>query len=335
MALQDTPTNKINSPLSEQPDLLMKKLAFYDVLFTLIKPTNVARRKQVYFKFMLSQKQLKSIDTNRILCNNLKMEQTLQVQLRFGVQDTSCVLEDCYPPNVSVKVNDKLCQLPRVIPTKPPKRLNLPLNITSNIMESNTIEVLWHPKTEDSTENYSLAVYVVKKLTCQEMLNRMMKNSAIFTRAQIQKNMKMEAEDADCVIATNMLEVSLKCPIGQRIMSMPCRATTCSHLQCFDAMVYLQMNDHRPSWKCPVCNKPAIFGNLFIDGYFQNVLKSTLRKPNVTKIQLHPDGSWSSKTTVDLTIKDSDDDDDDDDENIPPAKRSQSLAANQSAAPES
>lgn len=45
------------------------------------------------------------------------------------------------------------------------------------------------------------------------------------------------------------------------------RASTCKHLQCFDASLYLQMNERKPTWNCPVCDKPALYESLVIDGY--------------------------------------------------------------------
>lgn len=45
------------------------------------------------------------------------------------------------------------------------------------------------------------------------------------------------------------------------------RAKTCKHLQCFDASLYLQMNERKPTWNCPVCDKPALYETLVIDGY--------------------------------------------------------------------
>ena len=49
-------------------------------------------------------------------------------------------------------------------------------------------------------------------------------------------------------------------------LSVPCRAETCAHLQCFDAVFYLQMNEKKPTWMCPVCDKPAPYDQLIIDG---------------------------------------------------------------------
>uniref|UniRef100_A0A1B0FN89 SP-RING-type domain-containing protein n=1 Tax=Glossina morsitans morsitans TaxID=37546 RepID=A0A1B0FN89_GLOMM len=77
-------------------------------------------------------------------------------------------------------------------------------------------------------------------------------------------------------------------------MSIPCRASTCCHLQCSDANLYLQMNERKPTWNCAVCDKPAAFDNLVIDGYFQEFLASNLLKSDDTEIQLHKDGSWST-----------------------------------------
>lgn len=49
-------------------------------------------------------------------------------------------------------------------------------------------------------------------------------------------------------------------------LSVPCRAESCAHLQCFDAVFYLQMNEKKPTWLCPVCDKPAPYDQLIIDG---------------------------------------------------------------------
>ena len=56
-------------------------------------------------------------------------------------------------------------------------------------------------------------------------------------------------------------------------MNFPCRASTCDHLQCFDAALYLQMNEKKPKWICPVCNKPALVDNLLIDGFFTELIR--------------------------------------------------------------
>ena len=73
-------------------------------------------------------------------------------------------------------------------------------------------------------------------------------------------------EDGECEIATTSLRVSLLCPLGKMRMLLPCRAETCHHLQCFDASLFLQMNERKPTWTCPVCDKAALYDTLVIDG---------------------------------------------------------------------
>lgn len=99
------------------PDVRLKKLAFYDVLGTLIKPSslvprNAQRMQEVPFYFTLTPQQATEIASNRDIRNSSKVEHAIQVQLRFCLLETSCDQDDCFPPSVAVKVNNKMCQLP-------------------------------------------------------------------------------------------------------------------------------------------------------------------------------------------------------------------------------
>ena len=76
-------------------------------------------------------------------------------------------------------------------------------------------------------------------------------------------------------------------------MSMPCRPTTCDHLQCFDASLFLMMNEKKPTWMCPVCDSAAKYDDLMIDGYFQEVIKSAELPDEENEIILNQDGSWN------------------------------------------
>lgn len=99
------------------------------------------------------------------------------------------------------------------------------------------------------------------------------------------------AHDPDSEIATTSLRGSLLCPLGKMRLTLPCRATTCSHVQCFDALLYLQMNEKKPTWICPVCDKAALFQNLVIDGLFTEIVAQA---PNTcNEVQFHESGSWA------------------------------------------
>merc|ERR1711892_255365 len=86
---------------------------------------------------------------------------------------------------------------------------------------------------------------------------------------------------------------SVACPLGKMRMSMPCRPQSCDHLQCFDASLFLMMNEKKPTWTCPVCDSPAKYDDLMIDGYFQEVIKAKELPEEENEIILNQDGSWN------------------------------------------
>lgn len=72
-----------------------------------------------------------------------------------------------------------------------------------------------------------------------------------------------KASDPD-VVATSQ-NISLKCPLSYMRLKTPCRSISCSHVQCFDATSYLQLQEQGPQWVCPICNKSATYDQLAID----------------------------------------------------------------------
>ena len=51
------------------------------------------------------------------------------------------------------------------------------------------------------------------------------------------------------------------------------------------------MNERKPTWNCPVCDRKAFYDDLLIDGYYQDILdsKKTIDEENVI---LEKDGAW-------------------------------------------
>jgi len=73
----------------------------------------------------------------------------------------------------------------------------------------------------------------------------------------------------------------------------PGRSSTCKHIQCFDLENYLLMNERIRRWLCPICNKSAFYPDLIHDGYFAKILEEISDKPEVTGVEIQPDGKWS------------------------------------------
>ena len=69
-------------------------------------------------------------------------------------------------------------------------------------------------------------------------------------------------------------QVSLRCPLTFRRMTLPSRGHECKHLQCFDLESYLKANGEGGVWKCPVCNKPSLLEGLEIDQFTWSIVQT-------------------------------------------------------------
>ncbi|KAK0703233.1 PINIT domain-containing protein [Lasiosphaeria miniovina] len=98
-----------------------------------------------------------------------------------------------------------------------------------------------------------------------------------------------KASDPDVVATAQNL--SLKCPLSYMRLNLPCRALSCSHIQCFDATSYLQLQEQGPQWICPICNNPAPFDQLAVDEYIREILAKTPK--TVEQVTIELDGKWS------------------------------------------
>uniref|UniRef100_A0A3B4TWI5 Protein inhibitor of activated STAT 1 n=1 Tax=Seriola dumerili TaxID=41447 RepID=A0A3B4TWI5_SERDU len=255
------------------PDVKLQRLPFYDVLDELIKPTSLAsdnsqRFQEACFAFALTPQQFSGANCFHLFC----------------LSETSCPQEDHFPPNLCVKVNSKPCNLPGYLPpTKngvEPKRPSRPINITSLVRLSttvpNTIVVSW---TSEIGRSFSMAVYLVRQQSSAVLLQRL--------RAKGIRN-----PDHSRALSKSLLDLVVKTWnfLGKMRLTIPCRAMTCSHLQCFDATLYIQMNEKKPTWVCPVCDKKAPYEHLIIDGLFMEILNSC---SDCDEIQFKEDGTWA------------------------------------------
>ncbi|CAG7822729.1 unnamed protein product [Allacma fusca] len=291
------------------PDVKIKKLPFFDILSELIKPTSLissgpVRMQEGTFPFFLTPQQASEIAASKELLggsvypSEQKIGYQLQVQLRFCLLDSTCEQTDNFPPSICVRVNGKIVTLPHPIPSNrpgvEPKRPSKPLNVTNYVKLSptctNTVGITW--VSDGLGRGWVMCLYLVRKLNSADLLSRLKVKGprpAEFTKGMIKEI--VSKDDGDCQIAMTSLKVSTACPLGKCRMTLPCRASTCSHLQCFDANLFLQMNEKKPTWNCPVCDKPLMFENLSIDGYFLQVINSLSFDSN-NEVEVLPDGNW-------------------------------------------
>ncbi|XP_033615505.1 E3 SUMO-protein ligase PIAS4 [Fukomys damarensis] len=254
-----------------KPEVRLVKLPFFNMLDELLKPTELVPQNNEKLQespciFALTPRQVELIRNSRELQPGVK---AVQVVLRICYSDTSCPQEDQYPPNIAVKVNHSYCSVP----------------VRRRGWGAKKGRGWWRGR----AQSYSAALYLVRQLTSAELLQRLetigVKHPEL-CKALVKEKLRL---DPDSEIATTGVRVSLICPLVKMRLSVPCRAETCAHLQCFDAVFYLQMNEKKPTWMCPVCDKPAPYDQLIIDGLLSKILSEC---EDADEIEFLADGSW-------------------------------------------
>ena len=92
------------------------------------------------------------------------------------------------------------------------------------------------------------------------------------------------------------------CPLMKFRMNMPGRSTGCKHVQCFDLESYLMMNEKKPTWNCPVCDRKAPFEELVIDLLNQEIIKE-IGGSDCEEVVFAADGSWKKVSNKDDNVK--------------------------------
>lgn len=138
----------------------------------------------------------------------------------------------------------------------------------------NTINYLWiqqpNPMSfKNLPKAYTLSVQVVRRIPLDNLVNTIQKR-VITGNSKYEHDLEIE----DMGLMTTRHRVSLICPITQALMSLPGKSIYCSHLTCFDLRSFLQMNEKRLQWSCPICKKSASYDNLHVDKRLQSILSN-------------------------------------------------------------
>lgn len=157
-------------------------------------------------------------------------------------------MQDRTPANVALEINGRT-----ILVTEPDR----PLKITNTIKGKNTIKITWNVNSstwlrsrrrdvlveeeilQDVQCEFFVAVYCCREINAAGLLQLLEGNgqcTAQHTRALISQSFH-DDEDDDVVMTS--LPVSLICPISQKKMRNPCRAITCTHVNCFDGLPFL------------------------------------------------------------------------------------------------
>lgn len=230
----------------------------------------------------------------------------------FCASDDSGLQDVAFPHQSELRVNgDEIKANLRGLKNKPgstrPVDITNALRLRGNYM--NNIEFTYAL----TNRKYYLIVNICKTTSVPELVTTISNRRKISEESVISELNKI-AQDPDVVATSQVL--SLKCPLSYMRLEVPCRSLSCTHLQCFDATSYLQLQEQGPQWLCPICNKSAPFDQLAVDGYVKVILENTSK--SLETVTIEPNGKWSSKPPKEETssrpngaaLEDDDDDDD-------------------------
>ena len=233
------------------------------------------RFQEVPHSFKFTTFQASRISLNRDSSNpNLN---PFRVQLRFTqIACPSTEYEDLWPTNLAVKVNNKIVQIPNSCPvnksTGEAKKNSRPIDITQFLklspVTSNNIVISYVAEYHVGNQlQFCFTVQLVKKLEASELVERLVSNSASDPKETQNLVIEKLRNDDESEILSSTLKCKLACPLGKMRITIPVRGKLCKHIQCFDALLYLKMNEKKSTWICPICDQKTEYHHLFIDGY--------------------------------------------------------------------
>ena len=114
-------------------------------------------------------------------------------------------------------------------------------------MLKNEIKMAWNYHVNNTNlhqqyfgAEYALHIYLAEHLTSDTLCQYILQKSKCFSRENLVEFLnKIHANDYDLGVEVSDQKLKLTCPIDQRRLKIPVRATTCQHLQCFDLINYI------------------------------------------------------------------------------------------------
>ncbi|CAF1579065.1 unnamed protein product [Adineta ricciae] len=222
---------------------------------------------------------------------DLIRKNTAKVFLRIAPTVVSERHNDILPPYLFVQCNNQ-----PVINNNVSKQvgsqahsISFPTDFTDKIIlkanASNTLTFVWlqSPTTmsfKNLPRSYTLAIHLVHCVSISTIFDLIVKREPFINKTDHDSDIEIE----DLGLMTTRHRVSLICPISQALIGVPAKSAHCSHPTCFDLKSFLQMNQRRLQWTCPLCKKSASYDSLRVDERLQNVLANV--PPNCSTVEI-------------------------------------------------
>jgi len=200
-----------------------------------------------------------------------------------------CLVE--FPPTCEVRVNNvqlsaNLKGLKKKPGTAPPPDLSKYIRLTT---ANNKVEMIYvNSQQPVQPKKFYLLVQLVETVNVETLVQELRKTgykSSNDIRREMISSMSLDDD-----IVAGPQKMSLKCPLSYMRVNTPCRSRKCTHSQCFDATSWFSVMEQTTTWLCPVCERTLDHKDLIIDGYFDEILKSS--PESVEDVIVEADGEW-------------------------------------------
>ncbi|VVC45511.1 PINIT domain,Zinc finger, RING/FYVE/PHD-type,Zinc finger, MIZ-type [Cinara cedri] len=285
-------------PFFKVMETLMNPIYFVPVLYHLAPFAS---------RFSLSENALNSIINS---WDAAKQKYKIQVilifeEIKYEHYTIERNITDRVPYNLTIFVNDRRPKLPKLLAPlnfcETTCRCNFYMDITREIFLKDDISAWNHIQMQfiaDPNE-YLFGIYLVEKVTPDELVEKLKEKP--LRECKITKDLIKKSMESDIDMEVISMFATLQDPLSKMRMKLPARGVHCIHLQCFDALQFLQMNEHKQTWTCPLCKKKVKFEDIEIDEFFLNILESPDLGETCENVILLNDGSWSEKNNSEFS----------------------------------
>ncbi|BGO98903.1 E3 SUMO-protein ligase pli1 [Rhodotorula toruloides] len=159
---------------------------------------------------------------------------------------------------------------------------------------TNRVEVIYI----NTEKLYFLVCYLVEYTPVESVVGKV-KSGKTKSKEEVIKSIVDLNSDED--VEASSFRLDLKDPLSFLRIAIPIRSAHCSHIACFDASIWFEMNEQTPQWQCPICNKTLKVDDIVVDGYFEDILK--ICPSSVESVTVEPDGTWRSDDNKHGTAK--------------------------------
>jgi len=281
------------------PAIQFENLPFFKTVKQITKPIHLKSDTDKFNCIFKLQDRVKSAILKS--WNFKRKEYKFQIILRLQQIGLDENVKERLPYNITVSVNGHQCSLPKLNNPLNPGivqwRNNDPIEITQQTDLRkyglpNTLEITW----SQEPHQYIGCVYVAQKLTLNDLLVELEKRPKQASDKIKELFIKSMENDGDMLV--DSLIASVQDPVTKLRMKLPARGVDCRHLQCFDVIKFLQLNEHKQTWICPICKKKIKFENILVCEFFLKILESKDLTEEFDHVIFFKDGTWSYKKNI-------------------------------------